>query len=92
MIIVDDEGNELHVYGLYLEDGTRYSKMETKPAVGDFIAVHGKPYLYGTEPEMQKGYLLNATPILPSFENVTVHAYTPEGSSVLNADEYTVDL
>jgi len=91
MIIVDDQGNELHVYGLYLEDGTRYGKMETKPAVGDFIAVHGKPYLYGTEPEMQKGYLLNATPILPSFENVTVHAYTPEGSSVLRADEFTVN-
>ena len=92
MIIVDDEGNELHVYGLYLEDGTRYGKMEIKPMVGDFIAVHGKPYRYETQPEMQKGYLLDATPILPSFENVTVHAYTPEGSSVLNADEYTVDV
>ena len=91
MIIVDDQGNELHVFGLYSEDGTRYGKMEIKPTVGDFIAVHGTPYLYGTEPEMQKGYLLNATPILPSFENVTVHAYTPEGSSVLNADEFTVD-
>lgn len=92
MIIVDDEGNELHVFGLYLEDGTRYGKMEIKPEVGDFIAVYGKPYLYGTEPEMQKGYLLNATPILPNFDSVTVHAYTPKGSSVLSKDEYTVDV
>lgn len=91
MIIVDDEGNELHVYGLYLEDGTRYSKMENKPTVGDYITVHGKPYRYETQPEMQKGYLLNATPTLPNFENVTVYANTPESSSILNADEFTVD-
>lgn len=91
MIIVDDEGNELHVYGLYLEDGTRYGLMENKPAVGDYIAVHGVPHRYNYQPEMKKGYLLSETPILPNFENVTVHANTPEGSSILKSDEFTVD-
>lgn len=91
MIIVDDDGNELHVYGLYLEDGTRYGLMENKPAVGDYITVHGVPHRYNYQPEMKKGYLLNATPTLPNFENVTVHANTPEGSSILKSDEFTVD-
>lgn len=91
MIIVDDEGNELHVYGLYLEDGTRYGLMENKPEVGDFITVYGKPYRYNYQPEMKKGYLLSATPTLPNFENVTVHANTPISSSILSADEFTVD-
>lgn len=91
MILVDDEGNELHVYGLYLEDGTRYGLMENKPEVGDFITVHGVPHRYNYRPEMKKGYLLDATPTLPNFENVTVHANTPLTSSILNADEFTVD-
>ena len=91
MIIVDDEGNELHVYGLYLEDGTRYGLMDNKPAVGDYIAVHGVAHRYNYQPEMKKGYLLSATPILPNFENVTVRANTPITSSILSADEFTVD-
>ena len=91
MILVDDKGNELHVYGLYLEDGTRYGLMQSKPAVGDYITVHGVPHRYNYQPEMKKGYLLNATPTLPNFANATVYANTPESSSILNADEFTVD-
>lgn len=91
MILVDGEGNELHIYGLYLEDGTRYSSMASKPAVGDVITVHGLPARYNYLPEMKKAYLLSATPVLPDFESVTVRANTPEGSTILKADEFTVD-
>ena len=41
MIIGDEQGNELTIYGLYQMDGTRYDGMRTPPKVGDVITVQG---------------------------------------------------
>jgi hypothetical protein len=91
MRIVDADGNKLHLYGVYDENGTRFGLLPNKPRVGDTIVVHGTPYLYNNHPEMQKAYLLNAMPVLPDFENVTVSSVTVAGTTKLSADEFTVD-
>ena len=39
MIITDDSGNTLTVYGVYDAQGTRYDGMENQPKVGDTITV-----------------------------------------------------
>lgn len=51
MIISDEQGNELTVYGLYQMNGTRYDAMTNPPKVGDVIKVQGvvKKYVaYGS--------------------------------------------
>jgi hypothetical protein len=37
MIIMDESGNTLTVYGVNLADGTRYDAMANAPQVGDLV-------------------------------------------------------
>lgn len=38
--IMDEDGNEIYIYGLYDTKGNRYDAMDYKPAVGDTIVVY----------------------------------------------------
>lgn len=56
--VMDDEGNEFIVYGLYTIDGTKYNAMDAsiKPQAGDEIVVKGQVSVYSN-----KGQFKNAT-------------------------------
>ncbi len=61
MYIVDEEGNELCVYGTYSADGsTRYDKMATKPVAGDTVKVYGVIGSYN-DPQMKDGWIVEHT-------------------------------
>ena len=58
MYIVDEEGNELCIYGLYSADGkTRYDKMSYKPVEYDEVTVYGVLGMYNTTKQMKSGWL-----------------------------------
>ena len=58
MYIVDDEGNELCVYGLYSADGeTRYDAMSYKPVAGDEVTVYTVLGMYGTTKQGKNAWL-----------------------------------
>ena len=60
--IVDAEGNEAYIYGLYDAEGNRYDAMTTKPAVGDYILVTGVGSYYNG-PQMKDAIVLaHSTP------------------------------
>lgn len=42
MTIVDEEGNQLYVYGTYDTNGKRYDVMPVKPQIGDTVVLEGK--------------------------------------------------
>ena len=46
LYLVDEDGNEIYVYGLYDSYGNRYGNMEVKPKVGDTIVVYSTIYKY----------------------------------------------
>lgn len=48
LYLTDGAGNTIFVYGLYDEDGNRYDKMATKPAVGDEITVAARIKCYNS--------------------------------------------
>ena len=63
MILSDDEGNSLLIYGTYSADGsTRYDKLVTKPAVGDTVTVYGVIGQYYDTPQMKNGWITSHTP------------------------------
>ena len=43
---MDEEGNEIYVYGLYDTMNNRYDKMTDKPVAGDTIIVYSTIYKY----------------------------------------------
>ena len=58
MYIVDDEGNELCVYGLYSADGeTRYDAMSYKPVAGDEVTVYTVLGMYNTTKQGKDAWL-----------------------------------
>ena len=59
MYIVDENNNQLLVYGTYSADGAvRYDELEYKPVVGDTITVYGIIGTYnGTEAQMKDGWI-----------------------------------
>lgn len=46
LYLVDEEGNEIYVYGLYDTEGKRYDKMTDKPMAGDTIILYSTIYKY----------------------------------------------
>ena len=62
VIITDENGNSIIVYGLYNADGSiRYDAMEVKPAVGDYIVVLGTLGAYNGTAQMKNGWVLTHT-------------------------------
>ena len=58
MTIVDENGDELYLYGLYSADGkTRYDAMATKPVAGDEITVYTVLGVYGTTAQGKNAWL-----------------------------------
>ena len=58
MTIVDANGDELYLYGLYSADGkTRYDAMATKPVAGDEITVYTVLGVYGTTAQGKNAWL-----------------------------------
>lgn len=64
MYIEDAEGNELYIYGLYI-NGAKYGDATTKPVVGDTIVVYGAMTSYNSKAQMKNADLveLNGTAI-----------------------------
>ena len=59
MIIVDENGNELTVYGTWSADGeTRYDALDTKPVAGDTITVYGIVGQYNGTPQVKNGWIV----------------------------------
>ncbi len=59
MYIVDEDGNELHLYGTWSADGeTRYDALEEKPIAGDIITVYGIIGQYNEIPQMKDGWIV----------------------------------
>ena len=48
MYLVDENGNEIYIYGLYDASGNRYDSMSTKPTQGDEIIVYSVIYKYSS--------------------------------------------
>ena len=46
LYLVDENGNEIYVYGLYDTSGNRYDSMSNKPQAGDTIIVYSTIYKY----------------------------------------------
>lgn len=46
LYLVDENNNEIYVYGLYDQQGNRYNAMSTKPKAGDTIIVYSTIYKY----------------------------------------------
>ena len=58
MYIVDEEGNELCVYGLYSADGkTRYDAMSYKPVAGDEVTVYTVLGMFNTTAQGKNAWL-----------------------------------
>ena len=56
--IEDDKGNQLFVYGIYDESGSKYNALSYKPQVGDTIVMYGSILYYnGTTLELNRGVL-----------------------------------
>ena len=60
VVITDELGNSIIVYGLYNADGTvRYDALEAKPAVGDYIVVLGILGAYNGTAQMKNGWIVD---------------------------------
>lgn len=56
---ISDGTNDIHIYGLYSEDGSQtYAQMEDKPYKGDFIYVSAYISLYNNAPDLGKAWLI----------------------------------
>ena len=72
MIIVDDAGNELTVYGTWSADGqTRYDKLDTKPVAGDTITVYGVIGQYNGTAQVKNGWIVAHIPAEPTTPDTT---------------------
>ncbi len=61
-VVISDGTNSILVYGLYLEDNTRYDAMQTKPVVGDTIKVYGVLGQFNGTPQFKDAWLTEHTP------------------------------
>lgn len=63
MIIVDEAGKEILIYGTYDANGTNhYDAMATKPVAGDTVTVYGIIGQYKDTPQMKNGWITAHTP------------------------------
>jgi len=76
--LVDAEGNDLTIYGLYSADGkTRYDSMTVKPVEGDFVRVYGVLGTFNSSPQMKNAWLIeHVVPTDYQAEVDEVNAYT----------------
>ena len=53
--LVDDDGNEIYIYGLYDMNGNRYDSMSNKPYKGDRVIVYSRilKYVNATETKIE---------------------------------------
>ena len=59
---ISDGTNEIHIYGLYSEDGsTTYADMKEKPYKGDTVYVYSYINMYNGSPDLGKAWLVKFT-------------------------------
>ena len=75
MVIQDENGNALTIYGTYDATGdVQYGSMTEKPDEGDVVTIYGPIGCYSNSPQIKNGWILSFTPgELPEVEG-------PEGS------------
>ena len=62
MYLVDENGNEISVYGTYNSDGTvQYPNMEDKPLKGDTVTVYANLQVFNSKPEIQSAWVISVT-------------------------------
>ena len=62
MYLVDEEGNEITVYGSYSADGSKkYKEMESKPVDGDTVKIYGKIGTYGGTVQFKNAWIVEFT-------------------------------
>lgn len=87
LYLVDEEGNQLTVYGSWNEDGTiRYADMETKPVAGDTVTLYGIIGQYNGTAQMKNGWF-KAAPAVEGGDNTTDNGAT--GGDNANTDNST---
>lgn len=90
--LVDAEGNDLLIYGLYSEGGdTRYDAMEVKPVAGDFVRVYGILGTYNSTPQMKDAWLIVPTDYQAEVNEVNAYTslaytYTQNGETFETSD------
>ena len=62
LYLVDENGNEIYVYGLYDLNGKRYDSMTDKPKAGDTIVVYSTVYNYYGTIELKDALLIEINP------------------------------
>lgn len=103
MYIEDTEGNELYIYGLYI-NGAKYGDATTKPVVGDTIVVYGAMTSYSSKAQMKNADLveLNGTAIggneddegngvVYKMSDVVANHTSGNGGTQYAAESYTLD-
>lgn len=85
---ISDGVNELYVYGVYSSDGVyKFEKLESKPAVGDYIVLLGVLGQYNGSTQLKSGWLVSfASPTSIPDANTAAEA---AGSSYSN-DKYLI--
>ncbi len=83
MYIVDEDGNQLYIYGTYSADGElRYDEMEYCPVAGDTVTIYGVIGTYnGIEAQMKNGWITNV------IKGEGVENTDPEADSLLTIQD-----
>lgn len=81
--IEDADGNQLYVYGLYIDEGnTRYDAMDPQPIVGDTITVYGVLGTHNGSSQMKHAWVTEHTTPECTHENAEFQEGTPSTCSV----------
>ena len=102
LYLVDDEGNQITIYGLYTwgneetgADGTRYDKMDYKPVAGDELTVYTKLGMYNTTAQGKNAWIDEVVAHEHNYTSVvtdptcTKTGYTTHTCSI--CDGYVID-
>ena len=91
MYIVDENGNELCIYGTYSEDGSiRYDALAYKPVKGDVVTVYGVLGKYNSTIQMKSGWIVECDAHEHNYTSVVTNptcllgGYTTHTCSVCN--------
>ena len=85
MMIADDDGNELYVYGTYDVNGNRYDVMLDQPQVGEWVTLEG----------VMKKYVKGSTVTVEMFEPTVIKIETTDpdiGDNGGNSGDDTLSL
>ena len=90
MTIVDDEGNELYIYGTYGADGTtKYGDLTEKPVAGDKVVLVGVLTTYNGNPQMKNATIKEFVVTEKEEEPTQVPAEIEDGTYVIVFDGKT---